>query len=259
MSFVSTELVVNRVSRTILAIGRRISGVRWPSINNTKKKEHKSHAWSHRTRMKQTQRLSEVPFWFFGVLISHELIKTYWKENTVCNYLHFTYKGSGFHSLSWMFWEAPSTEYVFFSITFFVIFGRKSNPLALKFLTALNATTLFSSAARDQFQMALWNHDAVLADIHQKWTNNQKIHQATFAASHWNILKRTLELDCVAGLWCFWKGNKSMVGVVMATMCTFSGFFESLKLSDPKLECKWNEVACYARFAALEGQELICG
>lgn len=83
------------------------------TINNTKKKNTKSHAWSHRTRMKQTQRLSEVPFWFFGVLISHELIKTYWKENTVCNYLHFTYKGSGFHSLSWMFWEAPSTEYVY--------------------------------------------------------------------------------------------------------------------------------------------------
>lgn len=38
-------------------------------------------------------------------------------------------------SRSWMFWEAPSTEYVFFSITFFfvVIFGRNSNPPALKF------------------------------------------------------------------------------------------------------------------------------
>lgn len=66
---------------------------------HTKKKNTKSHGWSHRTGMKQTQRLSEVLFWFFGVLISHELINTYWKENTVCNYLHFTSKGSGFHPL----------------------------------------------------------------------------------------------------------------------------------------------------------------
>lgn len=91
---------------------------------HTKKKNTKSHGWSHRTRMKQTQRLiwsSVLILWssYFPRANKHPLKRKY------CTQLFTFYIQRKWFppSLSWMFWEAPSTDYVFFfSITFFLSF-----------------------------------------------------------------------------------------------------------------------------------------
>lgn len=197
---------------------------------HTQKKEHKiTRLITQDLNETNTETIwsSEVLFWFFGVLISHELINTYWKENTVRNYLPFTSKGSGFHPLlPGCSEKLLPLNMSFFSITFFfVIFRRNSNPPPLKFYHSF-----FNGLERNNFVFICCKgsiSNSAVKSRRRPGRHSSKMDQKSKNTSS-NLggfaLKHS-QKNAGVGL-CGWimtllKGLKSMGGVVMATVWRF--------------------------------------